>query len=106
MNETKKLRARDHRYVIDRAATGVEQALQCSIIAALPEIKVVADCPPDKLGYYLGGEKIYIDKTTINLGCWFRDLTICHELLHWLGIASETTAHELDASCACNMPKI
>lgn len=98
--------SRDHRYRIDRAATGVERALNCKIINKLPEIRIVNDCPRGKHGYYvLGTREICIDRQAVDSGNYFVDLAICHELLHWLGVEDEYTADLLDGRCVAYMPQ-
>lgn len=93
-------------YVIDRVATGVERALNCTIIADLPEVIMVSDCPAGKHGYYVSGsDEICIDRRTISLGAYFRDETLCHELLHWIGIDDENLTHKLDGKCVAYMPR-
>lgn len=99
------LKERNAKYIMHRVAEGVEKALGCTILAQLPEVEVVSDCPKGKHGYYIDGiNKIYIDKSTIELGVFFRDECLCHELIHWLGISSERIAHHLDSKSLAYMP--
>ena len=99
------MKKRSTEYVVDRVASGVERALNCTILADLPEVVVVSDCSINKHGYFVpGSNEICIDKRTISLGAYFRDETLCHKMLHCLGIDNEETAHELDGKCVAYMP--